>query len=313
MSPKSLLFIYCCAIVLASLAGGYLPLVLRMTHLRTQLMMSFVGGLMLGVSLFQMLPHAAEELGSVDVAVRWLLGGLITMFFAIRVFHFHQHELPEAQAADQACNAHEHAPEGHGHAAHHHAGHHHASPATHWIGVALGLSLHTMIDGIALAANVAADGQAGVEGPFLGLATFLAVALHKPLDALSITALMSAAHWSIRARQMVNFAFSLMCPLGVVLFYVGLSRYIDAQAEIIGGALAFSAGAFLCIALADVLPELEFHSHDKVALSTALLCGVALAFAIAQSESHGHHEHGNHHHGANHSHPHEAIPEFHDP
>jgi zinc and cadmium transporter len=120
--------------------------------------------------------------------------------------------------------------------------------------------------------------------------------LHKPLDALSITALMSAGRWSIRARQLVNFAFSLMCPLGVVLFYFGLSRFFDAKVEIIGAALAFSAGAFLCIALADVLPELEFHSHDKVALSSALLCGVALAFAIAKSESHEHHGHSEHEH-----------------
>ena len=40
--------------------------------------------------------------------------------------------------------------------------------------------------------------------------------------------------------------------------------------------LAFSAGTFLCIALSDLLPELQFHAHDRWPLSMALLGGFAL-------------------------------------
>ena len=58
--PSTLLLIYCVCIVLASLAGGWLPSVLRLTHLRMQLTMSMVAGLMLGVALLHMVPHAAE-------------------------------------------------------------------------------------------------------------------------------------------------------------------------------------------------------------------------------------------------------------
>jgi zinc and cadmium transporter len=47
------------------------------------------------------------------------------------------------------------------------------------------------------------------------------------------------------------------------------------------GALAFSAGTFLCIALSDLLPELQFHSHDRFKLSVALLAGVGLMAATA--------------------------------
>ncbi len=46
MSPFVLLLVYCLLIVAASLAGGKLSSLLRMTHLRTQLLMSGVGGLM---------------------------------------------------------------------------------------------------------------------------------------------------------------------------------------------------------------------------------------------------------------------------
>ena len=73
--------------------------------------------------------------------------------------------------------------------------------------------MHTLIDGIALAANVMADAEEEVAGTLLGLGTFFAVFLHKPLDALSITALMTAGGWSPRARWLVNVGFSLVCPL----------------------------------------------------------------------------------------------------
>ena len=49
-------------------------------------------------------------------------------------------------------------------------------------------------------------------------------------------------------------------------------------------ALAFSAGTFLCIALSDLLPELQFHSHDRLPLSVALLTGFALMAGAALAE-----------------------------
>ena len=83
---------YSLAIVLASLAGGWLPLVVRLTHTRLQIAMSLCGGLMLGVSLFHLLPQSVGIYGSLDRSVLWMLAGLLAMFFLIRAFHFHQHE-----------------------------------------------------------------------------------------------------------------------------------------------------------------------------------------------------------------------------
>ena len=57
-SPTALLFIYCLAIAGISLVGGLLPNLVKMTHTRTQLMMSFVAGLMLGVAFYHLLPHS---------------------------------------------------------------------------------------------------------------------------------------------------------------------------------------------------------------------------------------------------------------
>ena len=77
--------------------------------------------------------------------------------------------------------------------------------------------------------------------------------------------------------HLVNLGFGLMIPAGVVLFVVGSAGIgATAASSLTAGALAFSAGTFLCIALSDLLPELQFHSHDRLKLSAALLAGVVL-------------------------------------
>lgn len=320
MDPIVLLLLYCLAIVSGSLLGGWIPSLIRLTHRRLQFLISFVAGLMLGVSVLHLLPHSWFYTRSIDQSVLWMLGGLLGMFFLLRAFHFHHHGpiegplIPSPDCEHPHDHAHRH---GHAHRQEHEQGHHHhhhqhslqhgpgRTPGTAippfgpgarhslgWIGVAAGLSLHTAIDGIALAASVRAE-SLGHSGYLLfGLATFLVILLHKPLDALSITTLMAAGGWSFRARQMVNLGFAMMCPLGAVLFYLGVGADQD---EVIGCALALAAGSFLCISLGDLLPEVEFHAHDRLALSLMLLLGVVAAFGIGQLE-HGMHDHHHHHH-----------------
>jgi zinc and cadmium transporter len=57
-----LLVLYCLLIVVASLAGGWLPSLVQLTHNPMQTMVSFVGGLMLGIALFHLIPHASHQL-----------------------------------------------------------------------------------------------------------------------------------------------------------------------------------------------------------------------------------------------------------
>jgi hypothetical protein len=55
--------------------------------------------------------------------------------------------------------------------------------------------------------------------------------------------------------------------------------------------LAFSAGTFLCISLSDLLPELQFHQHDRVKLSLALVAGLGIAYAAGKLEAVTHSSH----------------------
>jgi zinc and cadmium transporter len=310
MTPPLLVAFYAALTLVASLIGGWIPLLARMTHARTQVMMSLVAGLMLGVGVFHMLPHAYAQLGSLDQAVWWLMVGLLGTFFLQRFFHFHQHEAPEALLLDSEASGrrqvpvhghahgnrehdHQHDHCDHSHHNHNHAGHSHGKPAMGWMGIAIGLVIHTIMDGVALAAAVESESHVHGATGLAGLGVFLAIFLHKPLDAMAITALMLRDGWSARSRHLVNLGFSLVCPLGAALFYIGVSQMSGAQTVAVGCALAMSAGVFLCISLGDLLPELQFHSHDRVKLSAALMAGVALAYGIVFLEESGHeHLHG---------------------
>jgi zinc and cadmium transporter len=139
--------------------------------------------------------------------------------------------------------------------------------------------LHTLIDGLALGAAVSAERGHAEGWELLALGPFLAICLHKPLDALSITSVMAAGKWSNSAVVVANLLFAVMCPLGALGFVFGVERYLEQQYLVVGVALAFAAGVFLCISLADLLPEVSFHSHDRIPLTLALLLGVALAWA----------------------------------
>jgi len=297
-----LLIVYCALIVVASMFGGWLPSVIRLTHNRMQTLISFVGGLMLGVGLLHMLPHGIAMSGSVDQVIGWALAGLLVMFFLIRTFHFHHHDTPELGdehiAGDSPASRHspgKQQPDVHSHDDHPRhacqAGHHGPSSLS-WIGVAVGLGLHTLIDGIALAAAVASDAAHADARGLFGIGVFLAILLHKPLDALSITSLMAASDWSQRARQAINITFALMCPAGVVLLLSGMDHLAEHPEIYIGNALGFSAGVFLCISLGDLLPELQFHAHDRLKLSVALLLGVAVAYGVRYLEPSHVHSHG---------------------
>ncbi len=286
MSPTNLILLYCAVTVLASLAGGWLPSLIRLTHLRTQLMMSLVSGVMLGVALLHMMPQATEYLSSISWVAGSMLLGLLVMFFLLRVFPLHAHGGPDG---------HDHAHDGQSHEGHSHKGHQFS-----WVGLFVGLAIHSLMDGVALSASVVAEAKHATSAhSWIGLGTFLAVALHKPLDALSVMSLMRAAHWPRRSLNIVNVLFALTCPLGALLFWFGISHVTVEHSGFIGCILGFSAGFFLCIALSDLLPEVAFHSHDRFRLSASLLLGVALAVGIEMMHTHSHdHGHGEKHHGS---------------
>jgi zinc and cadmium transporter len=280
MTPAWLLTIYCVLVLLASLAGGWFLLFIHLTHARLQIAVSFVAGLMLGIALLHFLPDADEQLHSLDKTATWMLGGFLAMFFIQRFFHFHHHDLAEGETGDGGEHGHAHS---HGHDEHGHSLAELSAKQLSWIGTTVGLTFHSLLDGLALAVAVEAGTQGNARIAGLGVA--LVVILHKPFDAIAVSTLMAAGGKSRFSRHVLNGLFALASPLGAALFYLGASRFAGGNVPVLGLALAFCAGSFLCIASSDLLPELHFHSHDRFKLSAALLAGLAMAVIIGQFET----------------------------
>lgn len=298
--------------------GGVIPSVLRLTHRRLQIALSFVAGTMLGVALFHMLPHAALEAISTrsaeggsfghadfDRLTVSMVAGFLAMFLLERFAQFHRHESDEAVHAECDHSA------GEAHAGRSRAGHSHASQlrvgpggaasarskrdrpqrsvaAAPWVGALVGLSVHALLEGVALAAAVLAG--AGLthghdHGEIAGFGVFLVIVLHKPFDSMSLLTLVHAADAKARRRTLLlNVVFALMVPIGAAAFCLGAAPFIESTA-IVPLALAFSAGTFLCIASSDLLPELQFHRHDRGVLSAALVLGLVVAWGIGLFEA----------------------------
>ena len=274
----SLALALCClAIVAVSILGGLLPLSRTLTHTRLQLYLSFAAGTMLGAAFFHMLPEAVE-IGAPGT-LRWTAGGLIALFLLERFFSFHHHERLEQPSVVS------HGPD---------CDHSHATgpeatlrgPALNWAAAAVGLSVHSLIGGVALASAMLADQQTGAGPGAAAWGVFLATLIHKPADSLTVVSLMLRARVRPGYAHLVNLGFALMIPLGVALLLLGIGLIDAPQADpLTAAALAFSAGTFLCIALSDLLPELQFHRHDRVKLSAALLLGFGLMIGASLGES----------------------------
>lgn len=255
---------YAVAIFLVSIAGGFLPNIVRMTHTRVQLIMAFVAGLVLGVAVWHLLPHAIASIDredAVELVVSWMMAGLLVTLVLMYLFDFHEHDFSDEHR--------------HAHDKDHGAPH---LSSFSWVGISLGLGVHALTEGIALSSTMRISEQAGHS--IAGFGIFLAILLHKPLDALSIVGTMKASGFGARERGIANFLFALVCPSTLILSYVGAASLGTSEAFVIGCALAFAAGTFLCVALSDLLPEIHFHSHDRLLLAAAFFVGVGLAYGL---------------------------------
>jgi zinc and cadmium transporter len=288
MSDFGWLALYSVLIVLFSLGFGSLPLLGRVSHTRLQIYLSVSAGVMLGAAFFHVMPEAYQR--SKEYVGWWMALAVVGLFCIERFIAPHSHEV----------NGHG----GHGHGHHHHhehqpaekhdlaEGHAHkhepvAAPAlAGWMAV-LGLTIHTFMNGFALAAQVDAEHQTA-RWLLPGLAIFLAIFLHKPADALAISMVLSRKGTAARTISLVQVGFVLMVPVGALAFHAARNLINPGlQDQLTGAALAFSAGTFLFIALSDLLPEVQFHRHDRLLLFTLLALAVIGMGGIAVLEDMG--------------------------
>jgi zinc and cadmium transporter len=137
--------------------------------------------------------------------------------------------------------------------------------AFHQMGFAAfcGITLHALIDGLALGA--------GLSMPSLTAAVTLAILLHKLPSSLSLTGILLHCEYSRRKIVALSLLFSLATPVGAVVSFVALREMTGAMLH---GAIAFSAGTFLAIATADLLPQVHSAPEGRFRNLFALFAGI---------------------------------------
>src|SRR5215208_2782069 len=146
---------YLPTVMINSLVGGFLQLLRDLSRRALALLLSFSAGVLLGAVFFHMLPETGRVLNE---SIGWpILGGFLLIFVMERFVFVH------------ACDEHE--------------------CDIHQMGIPafLGISLHSLLDGVALGA--------GLILPQLGPVVLLAVIIHKVPDSMSISSILLSAGW----------------------------------------------------------------------------------------------------------------------
>jgi ZIP family zinc transporter len=203
-------------------------------------------GIRIGAAFFDLIPEAAD-----------LLGGSLDQVMLATAFGFLAFYVIEKLTAVHV--GHEAAAElDHGQAAHRHVG---------VIGAG-GMSIHSFLDGVALATGL-------VVGGGLGLVIAAVVIIHRFSDGISVVSMLAVSRTSRREANRWVAIVAIAPVLGVTL---GLLVTVPDQA--LGVMLAVFAGFFLYVGAAELLPEAHRSDRSRwVVLAT--LGGVVAIYAFS--------------------------------
>jgi zinc transporter ZupT len=236
----------------SALFGGFLAM-RAVRHVG--LIIAVGAGIRVGAAYFDLIPESVEHLGgSLDLAMIFTAIGFLAFYAVEKMTTLHV--------------GHETATElEHGDSTHRHVG---------FIG-SLGMSLHSFLDGVALAAGLAIGGG-------LGLVIAVVVVMHRFSDGIGIVSMQLAARTPTTEIYRWVALVSLAPVIGVI---VGLLLPIPDM--VFGGMLAVFAGFFLYIGAAELLPEAHRSDRSRWVVAATVTGVVAIyAFSIFANAVGGH-------------------------
>ena len=228
-------------------AGGLLvasTLLLLQHDVRSRVvpwLVSYAVGTLLGVALLGLVPQALASL-SPTPALGTLLSGILT-FFVLEKLVLWRHCHDEGTCAV------------------------HRSTATL---VIVGDAVHTFVDGAVIAA-------AALTSPGLGLAAALAVIAHEIPQEAGDFAILLASGLSRSRALLLNATSALGGVLGAAMMLLSGSH----APAIVPFVLAFAAGNFLYVAMADLIPNLHRGQLDQNAVRQVILIGLGILTVVA--------------------------------
>ena len=246
-APVVLAFVSVTAVSLISLAG---LVTLSMNEVRVRRLaaffVSFAVGALLGDTFIHLVPEIfAEARGGGALRASLLILAGMLLFFIVEKLLRHQHGLLHR---------------------HHH---HDALVRPELAGVnILGDAIHNYIDGLLI-------GASWLAGPALGISTTLAVLLHEIPQELGDFGILIHSGLTVRKAALLNAGSAAVAILGTA---TAVLAGTVAQQPMIDVLVPLTAGGFVYIAAADLIPELQ---HDRsiralVVQTVLILCGIAV-------------------------------------
>jgi zinc and cadmium transporter len=250
------LAIYSGLILIAALLGSAFPLFRPWTDAQFRLFLGFAAGVLLGAAFLHMAPDAFGILG--ERTGIFILAGFVGLYIIEKYIAVH---ICEARG----CDVHE-------------------LNTVGWAAF-VGLSVHALMDGVALGSAVLLSSGPGVPAGdphrAMGAIVFFAIFAHKGPSALALATILKEEKRRTRGIVALNVMFALMTPLGAALTLFSLSSL---NASALGIATAVSVGTFLHIALSDLLPEVHKHLGHRNRNLVAFLGGLAMMALVRLAE-----------------------------
>lgn len=191
-------------------------------------LMAIACGVLLGDAFLHLLPEAIESAGSPDTVFTWTLIGIVGFYLIEQLVKWQHSQIDPGQE-------------------------HSLSERLPLMNLAAG-ALHNATDGILIATSFMVDTT-------LGVATTIAIVLHEIPQEITDIAVLMRGGWSKMQAFMGNFYCALMTPITALLTVV-LASFISFNMPML---LAITAGGFIYIALANIMPLL-LPARERFAL-----------------------------------------------
>ncbi len=216
--------------------------------------LGFAAGVMLAISLFDLMPEALE-LGSVaTVIISFLLGVGLMYLLDILIPHAHISAADEVEVENS-----------------HNGSARKAFPDKNMLRIGylifFGIALHNLPEGLAIGAGLEAS-------PELGLYIAIALGLHNIPEGIAVAGPLRFGGLSFFRVLFLTLLAGLMAPVGAALglLFFGISPVF------VSAGLAFAAGAMVYIVLDELIPQAhELNSHISIG---GLILGLLVVFIL---------------------------------
>jgi zinc and cadmium transporter len=228
------------SVILVSLLSliGVVTLALKEERLRkiTSILVSFAVGALLGDAFIHLIPEALDRVGSNLLTSLYIVGGLFIFFVVEKIIRWKDGHNPAEE---------------------------HLQPVV-TINL-IGDGVHNLMDGLMIGVSYIASTP-------IGIATTLAVVLHEIPKELGSFGVLVHGGLSVKKALVFNLLSALTAIIGTIISLV-IGTHITGYTQVL---LPLTAGGFIYIAAADLIPELQ---HD-VKLLTSLVQCILIVFGV---------------------------------